>query len=630
MTASAELERADYFQELSRRAIDQAARLCEAAREAAAASPSAGNPCGDDLDQNDLDLIEAVFYGGCAGLAPWREAQVRELAFWRWVAFRGYDGKDPVMFPLFQEHFMVTTFYRTGWAMAEFRAAAVLELGCGPLGMIEYLPGARRVAFDPLNDKYSRLFANFRSPTIEYLSDRQRLLEDAASFDLGICHNVLDHTDDPAGWFNDLFAKLKIGGRFIFQVNLSKPGLPQSAEHRRMHPSPLGFEQVMGWLAAKSEEFDHFCATEPNGDNEFYFLSWGSKTRDDSVAYRPPSIAKTEAAMLPGEAPKPAHTIGPSARPLTTKFTSAWLSGTTIKGGTEPFANLPPIAELASDTVLQEKARVQFGLTDPIAGYRAGDTAPIPATADREHYSGSDHVAYWLSGLSDALAVAKQSVRLGLGPTPRYFELGCASGRVVRHVAYHTGAQIACCDLNKRHTEWIRLFLPKRINVFHSSTIPNLPIEDNSVDIATAFSVFTHIDDFETAWLLELRRILRPGGLAYLTVSTDQTWEKYKHGWIKDHLTPLAEKINEYTIDEEFFAGPLPREKTVIWWPAAQDLYNSTVFHHEIYIRREWGRIFKVVEIIPNGHFYQDVVLLTKRGDPARPSGVFRRFSTRP
>jgi SAM-dependent methyltransferase len=287
MTVNADAERAHYFQDFSRRAIDRAAEACKAAREAADASPR--NLCGEDLDQADLDLIDSVLAGRCEGLSPWQESQARELAFWRWVAFEGYAGKDPLIFPLLHEHFMVSTFYRTGWTMAEFREAAILELGCGPLGMIEYLPGARRVAFDPLNYQYGRLFANFRNYSIQYISDFQRLKNDMTSFDLGICHNVLDHTDDPARWFNIFFENIKNDGRFIFQVNLSRADLAKSGEHQKMHPSPLTFEQVIIWIKSKSAKFDFYCDSEPNQDNEFYFLSWGTKTRDEPVAYRRPA-----------------------------------------------------------------------------------------------------------------------------------------------------------------------------------------------------------------------------------------------------------------------------------------------------------------------------------------------------
>src|SRR5579862_297464 len=171
MTESADAERAYYFQDLSSRAIARAAELSAGCGAPGEGGEVPSNPCGDDLGQSDLDLIEAVKAGRCAALSPWQDAQIREMLFWRSVAFCGYRGK-PQMFPLHQELLMASTFYRTGWRMAEFRYAAVVELGCGPLGMIEYLPAARRVAFDPLNDQYSRLFANFRSGTIEYISDR--------------------------------------------------------------------------------------------------------------------------------------------------------------------------------------------------------------------------------------------------------------------------------------------------------------------------------------------------------------------------------------------------------------------------------------------------------------------------
>jgi len=142
MTESADAERAYYFQDLSSRAIARAAELSAGCGAPGEGGEVPSNPCGDDLGQSDLDLIEAVKAGRCAALSPWQDAQIREMLFWRSVAFCGYRGK-PQMFPLHQELLMASTFYRTGWRMAEFRYAAVVELGCGPLGMIEYLPAAR-------------------------------------------------------------------------------------------------------------------------------------------------------------------------------------------------------------------------------------------------------------------------------------------------------------------------------------------------------------------------------------------------------------------------------------------------------------------------------------------------------
>jgi hypothetical protein len=41
----------------------------------------------------------------------------------------------------------------------------------------------------------------------------------------------------------------------------------------------------------------------------------------------------------------------------------------------------------------------------------------------------------------------------------------------------------------------------------------------------TAFSVFTHINEPEIAWLLELRRILKIGGIACNSVHDEATWQ---------------------------------------------------------------------------------------------------------
>ncbi len=296
-----------------------------------------------------------------------------------------------------------------------------------------------------------------------------------------------------------------------------------------------------------------------------------------------------------------------------TKFRPPWLEGLAIKASEEPFEVLPRINELVSLDDAEQVSRGAYLVTDRLEVPFATDSSPIPLTKDREFYNGDQHAAYWASGYADFAKTRSACQRHGVDVL-RYFELGCSSGRVLRHWANSTSAEIVGCDLNARHAEWCRLFLPKRIVTFQNTALPSLPLEQNYFDAIAAFSVFTHIDDMEIAWLLEMRRILRPGGIAYLTVSSEQTWANHRQGWIKSTFSPLADQITEYKVDDAFFASPtLPAPKTVLWWQANGGVYNSSVFHTMDYIESVWGRIFDIVEVIPSGHTYQDVIVLRKR-----------------
>jgi SAM-dependent methyltransferase len=292
-TEARDTERAAYFQTMTSMVIRTSAVALkdsnEKLKEALSNISSQKNTLGEDIDPSTILEIQRLLENGLQPATAYREAQLRELAFWRWVAYEGYQDVPPVLFPLMQQHFMVSTFYRTPWTLQVFRDASILELGCGPLGMIEYIPGRDRVTFDPLNDYYGRLFSMCRDKNIKHLHDEADLVALPSKFDLAICHNVIDHTENPEWWFNMLFSKLKFGGNFIFQVNLSRPGIPQKMEHRKMHPSPISREQVLSWISAISDDFDFYESNEKSADGEFYFLCWGRKTvRDPSpVSYSP-------------------------------------------------------------------------------------------------------------------------------------------------------------------------------------------------------------------------------------------------------------------------------------------------------------------------------------------------------
>jgi SAM-dependent methyltransferase len=236
----------------------------------------------------------------------------------------------------------------------------------------------------------------------------------------------------------------------------------------------------------------------------------------------------------------------------------------------------------------------------------AKDTFPLPAVEDREGYYGPHHFSYWASGLRDMRNLLACCARLGVRPKD-YYDLGCASGRVVRHFAVNEpDVRIFASDINRRHVEWILQFLPESIIAFQNHSIPTTPLPDNSVDLISAFSVFTHIEAFEAAWLMELRRILRPGGLAWVTVHTEKTWEEMTPDW------PLYKGLQNHPEFKALQSGkPLPGERVVFRWKADAS-YSSNVFYSIDYIRKVWSRYFEIAEFHRRLPVFQDVVVLRK------------------
>jgi SAM-dependent methyltransferase len=280
----------------------------------------------------------------------------------------------------------------------------------------------------------------------------------------------------------------------------------------------------------------------------------------------------------------------------------------------------------ADDFVLLEPASKQAGQptsthfdefypAPDLQALAAEDTWPLPITEDREGYHGERHFDYWLSGLRDYLMIRRlcAQYKLDLPQPERIFDFGCASGRVIRHFSAHEKSlELWGMDINIRHAEWVRRHLDPSIKVFQGTILPSLPLQDEYFSLVYAFSVFSHIDWLETAWLLELRRILKPGGVAYLSIHSEGTWSRMHEGVpIYDALIYGASVINEYEVTPEFLAGPMPKQKTVFTYRTGMT-YNTNVFLHTDYIRNAWSRYFEVVDIVPEGHNYQDVVLLRK------------------
>jgi SAM-dependent methyltransferase len=223
-----------------------------------------------------------------------------------------------------------------------------------------------------------------------------------------------------------------------------------------------------------------------------------------------------------------------------------------------------------------------------LAAMMRRDPAPMPECSNREGYCPDDHLAYWLHGYRDyrkTLAALPDGLVGG-----RYFDFGGSTGRVFRHFAFQSDAwDVWSSDFKINSVEWNLRHFPTTIKTLLNNSNPSLPLPDNYFDLVTAFSVFTHINEPEIAWLLELRRILKVGGIACISVHDEATWQN-PDPYLRDIILRTGPEI----------AGlPLfPEQKTVVPW-REDDPYYCNVFHAREHIERVWGRFFEICTVRP-------------------------------
>lgn len=141
--------------------------------------------------------------------APLRTAVKRqvELAYWRLHLRR--TGR------LANSHFAAAFTEPFDLAPAHFRGKRMLDIGCGPLGTLEWAAdAASRTGVDPLADAYLAL--NRGAHAMTYVAaPAERLPFADASFDIVSLFNALDHVEDPAAAAAEAARVLAPGGDLL-------------------------------------------------------------------------------------------------------------------------------------------------------------------------------------------------------------------------------------------------------------------------------------------------------------------------------------------------------------------------------------------------------------------------------
>lgn len=153
----------------------------------------------------------------------WITAQKYEKGFWEGVARRAAeDSTGQIDFYEWRASELMKRASRLGFDALFAGNARILELGSGPVGILGFLPGERKVAVDPLNPFYDKNehLARFRNPDVEYLAaSGEEVPLESQTFDLCIIENCIDHVRDVRGVMTEIHRLLRPDGILYITVN---------------------------------------------------------------------------------------------------------------------------------------------------------------------------------------------------------------------------------------------------------------------------------------------------------------------------------------------------------------------------------------------------------------------------
>lgn len=204
----------------------------------------------------------------------------------------------------------------------------------------------------------------------------------------------------------------------------------------------------------------------------------------------------------------------------------------------------------------------------------------------------------------DAMLDTVSTAGLDFRPGDRILDLGCGAGRMIRHLApLARNCEIWGADISAEHILWCQRNLSPPFHFLTSTKVPHLPFADASFRFIYGGSLFTHIDDMARAWLLELRRLLRGDGLAYVTIHDEQTvrlFEAYQKP------PAIVRQIMSARLWDEAKAG------SDMFTTGRDD--QSQVFYARDWFERMLAPMFEIVEARPEAYFYQTAILVRPRG----------------
>jgi SAM-dependent methyltransferase len=227
---------------------------------------------------------------------------------------------------------------------------------------------------------------------------------------------------------------------------------------------------------------------------------------------------------------------------------------------------------------------------------------PVPDGPHMKRVIGEASAVSFALGGYTAFRRLEEAVREVAGESlaayPRVLDWGCGCGRVSRYFLRLPGCQLTGVDVDEENVGWCR----ERLSAGTFATVPLRPptqLPEARFDLAFGVSVFTHLSEPDQfAWLAELRRVVRPGGLALMTF----------HGEASVVWSGLTAERYARLRGRGFCEQANPLYDADLGEPG----YYKDVFHTREYVRREWAKFFDVLAILPCYVAHQDLVVMRR------------------
>jgi SAM-dependent methyltransferase len=212
---------------------------------------------------------------------------------------------------------------------------------------------------------------------------------------------------------------------------------------------------------------------------------------------------------------------------------------------------------------------------------------------------------------------------LSVNANSKLVDFGAGWGRITRQFLHDIEASnITGVDPDHAMIERCKkTFEPLAVNFVGINNHPPLPFADESIDVITAYSVFSHLpEDLATSWMNEFKRVLKPGGVVIVTVQgreflsyvdrlrnepgfadPDFAW----HNLLKEAWTDIDATYKAYDDGEYLYSangGGYPEYGVV---------YGDALIP-EGYVRSKWSSILECVLFEQPGRLSQGVTVLRK------------------